>query len=29
MTHHLGTETVVPEEDVADAGYQNPGRDGT
>jgi hypothetical protein len=22
VTHHLGSETVVSEEDVADAGYQ-------
>jgi len=27
--HHLGTETVVAEEDVADTGYQNLGRDDT
>ena len=25
-THHLGSETIVAEEDVADAGYQNLGR---
>ena len=29
MTHHLGAEAVVAEEDVADTGYQNLGRDGT
>ena len=29
MAHHLGTETVVAEEDVADTGYQNLGRDAT
>jgi hypothetical protein len=27
VTHHLGSETVVSEEDVADAGYQYSGRD--
>jgi hypothetical protein len=27
--HHLGAEPVVSEEDVANAGYQNPGRDVT
>jgi hypothetical protein len=26
VTHHLGTEAVVTEEDVADPGYQNPRR---
>jgi len=26
MAHHLGSETVVTEEDVADAGYQDAGR---
>jgi hypothetical protein len=29
MTHHLGTETVVAEEDVADPSYQNSRRDPT
>jgi hypothetical protein len=29
MAHHLGAETVVAEEDVADTGYQNLGRDAT
>lgn len=29
MTDHLGTETVVAEEDVADPRYQNPRRDVT
>src|SRR5215470_4835351 len=28
-THHLGTETVVTEEDVAEPSYQNSRRDGT
>jgi hypothetical protein len=26
VAHHLGTEAVVPEEDVADPGYQDSGR---
>jgi len=29
VAHHLGAETVVPEEDIADPGYQNSGRDDT
>ncbi len=29
MAHHLGTESVVTEEDIADAGYQNRRRDRT
>jgi hypothetical protein len=29
VAHHLGAEPVVPEEDVADPGYQNSGRDST
>ncbi len=29
MAHHLGAEAVVAEEDVADTGYQNLGRDST
>jgi hypothetical protein len=29
MTHHLGTETVVAEEDVTDPSYQNSRRDPT
>jgi hypothetical protein len=29
MTHHLGTEAVIPKEDVADPGYQDSGRDCT
>ena len=29
MPHHLGSEAVVAEEDVADAGYQDLGRDRT
>ncbi|HZA10457.1 hypothetical protein [Mycobacterium sp.] len=28
MPHYLGSEPVVAEEDIADAGYQNSGRDG-
>ena len=27
MAYHLGAEPVVAEEDVADSGYQNVGRD--
>jgi hypothetical protein len=26
MPYHLGTEAVVPEEDIADPGYQDSGR---
>ena len=29
VAHHLGTEAVVPKEDVADPGYQDSGRDYT
>jgi hypothetical protein len=29
VAQYLGAEAVVPEEDVADAGYQNSGRDVT
>ncbi len=29
VPHHLGSESVVAEEDVADTGYQNLGRDTT
>jgi hypothetical protein len=28
VAEYLGAETIVTEEDVADAGYQNPLRDG-
>jgi hypothetical protein len=29
VAHHLGAEAVVPEEDIADPGYQNSRRNGT